>query len=87
MTPKRSTKKHEYDIKPHVEPDVEDVCGYCGLLFAPKEIVIEREIHGRKWRFCSAHCLTEFQESIDFKDEEPDPDEKKILLDTDEDEE
>jgi hypothetical protein len=60
------------EVKDHLEKPNEDECGYCGQLFGPDEIVIEREIHGRKWRFCSEECYRDFLDAADFKDEDLD---------------
>ena len=66
----------DIEIKDHVEKDVEGECGYCGQCFPPDEIVIERNIVGRKWHFCSEDCYKDFVDASNFKDEEHD-DEKK----------
>jgi YHS domain-containing protein len=66
----------EVTIKDHLDPDVKDECGYCGQVFGPDFIVIEKMIHGRKWHFCSEECLRDFKDASDFKDqnlEEKDP--------------
>ena len=64
-------------IASHLEKDEEDVCGYCGQAFGPDDIVVEREIYGRKWRFCDETCLRDFQEKSDFKDEDLDGEPEK----------
>lgn len=46
-----------------------DVCGYCGRAFAANELAIEKEIHGRLWKFCSEECYNEFMDAIHFRDE------------------
>ena len=63
-------------IKSHVEKEFKDVCGYCGKQFQKDEVQVVRTLHGREWRFCSEHCLREFHDAVDFKDEELDDDEK-----------
>lgn len=57
-------------IKDHLGDDVKDKCGYCGQLFGPEDIVIEKEVHGRKWCFCSEECYRDFLDASNFKDDE-----------------
>ncbi|HIH23996.1 TPA: hypothetical protein HA251_03105 [Candidatus Woesearchaeota archaeon] len=57
-------------IKDHLEKDETDSCGYCGQVFGPDELAIERNIHGRKWRFCSDECYRDFLDASNFKDED-----------------
>jgi YHS domain-containing protein len=70
------------EIKDHLEKNVEDECAYCGQLFGPDEIAIEKEIHGRKWRFCSDECYKDFKDASDFKDQDLDA-EKELAVDPD----
>jgi hypothetical protein len=60
------------EVKDHLEKDVEDQCAYCGQMFGPDEIVIVKEINGRKWRFCSEQCYQDFKDASNFKDEDLD---------------
>ena len=71
-------------VKDHLERDNEDECGYCGQIFGPDEAVIERTIHGRKWRFCSDACYHDFLDASNFKDE--DLDSKDVIEEPQEDE-
>ncbi len=61
-------------VADHVERDEKDVCGYCGQAFGPDDIVVERRVYGRLWRFCDETCMREFLEESDFKDEDLDSD-------------
>lgn len=61
-------------VRSHLEPDKTDECAYCGQAFGPDEVAIEREILGRKWRFCSEECLRDFRDASDFKDQDLDGD-------------
>ena len=38
------------------------------------EVVIEKEIHGRKWKFCNMDCLENFNDALDFRDDADDDD-------------
>ena len=60
------------EIKDHLDKDHDDICGYCGQYFAPEEIVIEKTLHGRKWKFCSEECMRDFKDASDFKDQDLD---------------
>lgn len=60
----------EVVIGDHVERDIKTVCAYCGKQFEIDEIMIEREIHGRTWRFCSDDCFHNFLDAYDYVDEE-----------------
>lgn len=62
----------ELPIKNHLDPDVRTVCAYCGNEFEVDEVVIEKEIHGRTWRFCSEECYRDFLDHVDFQDEDLD---------------
>lgn len=68
----RLAKELEITVKDHLKQPKEDECGYCGQVFPPDEIVIEKEIHGMKWRFCSEECYQDFKDASDFKDEDLD---------------
>ncbi len=59
-------------VKDHLAKDILDVCAYCGTPFQKDEVVIERMIHGRKWRFCSETCLRDFEDAVQFQDEDKD---------------
>lgn len=59
-------------IQSYVAKDIEEQCAYCGQHFGPDDIVVEREIYGRKWRFCDENCLNDFKEKSDFQDEDLD---------------
>lgn len=72
-------------VRDHVEKDVTDECAYCGQSFGPDEIAIERVIYGRRWRFCSDQCLTDFRESSDFKDQDLDEDRADLQVHVNED--
>ena len=61
----------EIEVKDHLEKEHDD-CAYCGQFFPPDEVVIERTINGRKWRFCSEECYRDFQDASNFKDEDLD---------------
>lgn len=61
-------------IGDHLDPDAIDQCGYCGQHFGPDEIVIEKTILGRLWRFCSEACLNDFRDASDFRDQDLDGD-------------
>lgn len=60
------------EIKDHLEPDVKALCGYCGRNFDAGEVVVEREVNGRKWQFCNQECYDEFMDALHFKDEDLD---------------
>lgn len=60
------------EVKDHLEKPSEDECGYCGQLFGPDEVVIEKEINGKKWRFCTEQCYRDFLDASNFKDEDLD---------------
>jgi YHS domain-containing protein len=60
------------EVKDHLERDNDDECGYCGQSFGPDEVVIERTVHGKKYRFCSEECLKDFNDASNFKDEDLD---------------
>jgi hypothetical protein len=62
----------DIEVKDHVQKPSDEECGYCGQLFGPEEVVIEKMIHGQKWRFCSEDCYRDFKDKIDFKDEDLD---------------
>jgi hypothetical protein len=62
----------DIEIKDHEEKVSEDECNYCGQLFGPEEIAIEKTINGVKRRFCSEECLRDYQEHTNFKDEDLD---------------
>ena len=62
----------EVEVKDHLEKDHEDECAYCGQFFPPDEVVIEKTINGRKWRFCCDECYHDFQDASNFKDEDLD---------------
>lgn len=62
----------EIDVKDHLDRDVQTICGYCGAAFADGEIVIERTIHGRVWKFCGEGCYHDFMDAIHFRDEDLD---------------
>jgi hypothetical protein len=59
-------------VKDHLETPPEDECGYCSQLFGPDEVVVEKMIHGVKWRFCSEECCQDFIKDHDFADEDLD---------------
>ncbi|MBR9701231.1 hypothetical protein GOV11_05190 [Candidatus Woesearchaeota archaeon] len=61
--------KSEIEVKDHVAKDENDKCGYCGQHFGPDDIVVEKEIYGRKWKFCDENCYKEFMDASNFKDE------------------
>lgn len=65
-------------VKSHVASDEDDVCGYCGQHFGPDDIVVEREVYGRKWSFCDEQCLNDFLDKSDFKDENLDADPEDV---------
>ncbi len=60
----------EPEIKDHLDPDVKTQCAYCGRTFDIDEVVIEKEINGRAWKFCNDRCYQEFQDALDYRDEE-----------------
>jgi len=62
--------EHEPEVKSHVERDIKTLCAYCGTQFEIDENVIEKEIHGRTWRFCNDRCLHNFLDAYDFHDPE-----------------
>lgn len=62
----------EVQVRDHLKTPKDDECGYCGQAFPPDEIVIEREIHGMKWHFCSEDCYRDFLDASNFKDEDLD---------------
>lgn len=64
----------EIPVSDHLDPDALDQCGYCGQHFGPDEIVIEKTLLGRMWRFCSEDCLRDFRDASDFRDEDLDGD-------------
>ncbi len=59
-------------VDDHLEKDVTSECAYCGQRFAEGEVVIEKELHGRKWRFCCEEHYEDFLDAIDFRDEDLD---------------
>jgi len=62
------------NVKSHVEKNTTDQCGYCGQHYGPDDVVIERELYGRKWVFCNEECLESFKEHSNFKDQDLDGD-------------
>lgn len=60
----------DVDIKSHLERDVQTICGYCGKEFRIDEVYVERDIHGRTWRFCNEECYKNFVDAVDYA--EPD---------------
>ena len=68
------------EVRDHMRKPPIDECGYCGQGFGPDEIVIEREIYGQLWRFCSDECYRDFRESSDFKDEDLDEDRSDLQV-------
>jgi len=64
--------EHAVRVKDHLGKDHDDCCGYCGQFFVPDEMVIEKTIIGRKWKFCSEDCYRDFKDASDFKDEDLD---------------
>jgi hypothetical protein len=69
---KEISKAHGTAIKSHVEPEVRDICAYCGREFVHGEVVVRREVNGRRWRFCSEACYQDFLDAIHFRDEDLD---------------
>ncbi len=65
-------KPDDLPVKDHLAKDILDVCAYCGTPFQKDEVVIERVIHGRTWRFCSETCLHDFEDAVQFQDEDKD---------------
>ncbi len=59
----------EAEVFDHVGKDEKDQCGYCGQCFGPDDIVVEKEIYGKEWRFCDEQCLKDFMDASNFKDE------------------
>ena len=57
-------------VKDHLVTPPEDECGYCSQAFGPDDVVVEREVHGHKWKFCSEECYRDFLDKNDFKDED-----------------
>jgi hypothetical protein len=57
-------------VKSHIEKDHKEECGYCGQLFGPDDIVIEKRIHESIWCFCSEECYRDFVDASNFKDDE-----------------
>lgn len=66
--------EHEPEVKDHLELDIRTQCAYCGHTFEIDEVVIEKEIHGRKWKFCNTVCLENFNDALDFRDDADDDD-------------
>ena len=60
----------DVEVKDHEDKPIRTVCGYCGTTFQDEEIVVEKEVHGRMWRFCSPQCYHDFTSEIHFTDEE-----------------
>jgi len=60
------------EVKDHFEKAKEDECNYCGQVFGPEEIVIEKEFNGKKVRFCSDDCYYDYKSSNDFADQDLD---------------
>jgi YHS domain-containing protein len=71
---------NDIEVRDHLEKE-HDECGYCGQEFGPDEVVIERTLHGRNWRFCSEECYRDFVDASNFKDE--DLDSKDVVADSD----
>ena len=69
----------EYNVADHLEKDVKEECGYCGQLFGPDDIVIEKTIHGKQWCFCSEECYHDFLDASNFKDDEFEKERKEEL--------
>ncbi len=62
--------EHEIVVKSHLLKEKKDECGYCGQAFGPDEIVIEKNIFGVVWHFCSEDCYRDFLDASNFKDKE-----------------
>lgn len=60
------------EVRDHLGKNETDQCGYCGQCFGPDDIVIEKEVYGREWRFCNDECYSEFMDASNFKDEDLD---------------
>jgi hypothetical protein len=69
---KEISESHGTTVKSHVEREVQGACAYCGREFAPGEVVVRKEVNGRRWRFCGAGCYQDFLDAIHFRDEELD---------------
>ncbi|MDD9953659.1 MAG: hypothetical protein OXR66_04955 [Candidatus Woesearchaeota archaeon] len=68
-------------VKNHLEKDHTDKCGYCGQSFGPDDVVIEKELYGRKWVFCDDECYQDFQEKSNFADEDLDGEKDGVRID------
>jgi hypothetical protein len=62
----------DVEIKSYLEASITGVCAYCKHRFAKNEVAIEKEIHGRTWRFCSDACYADFMDAVHFQDEDKD---------------
>jgi hypothetical protein len=62
----------DVEVKSYIEANIKDVCAYCKHRFAKNELVIEKEVHGRTWRFCSDACYYDFMDAVHFQDEDKD---------------
>lgn len=60
----------DIEVKDHLGKDVKTLCAYCGRQFEIDEVVIEKEIDGRTWKFCNESCLADFRDAYDFRDPE-----------------
>lgn len=67
-------------VKSHLERDIKDQCAYCGQHFPPDENVIEKELYGRIWRFCSEECLDDFREKSNFRDQNLDGTDPEVVV-------
>jgi hypothetical protein len=77
---------HEPEVKDHLERDVKTVCGYCGRVFEIDEVVVEREVNGRMWKFCDQKCYDDFMDALDFTDEDLDSYEAGVAAELDDEE-
>jgi YHS domain-containing protein len=59
-------------VKSHLEKEERRVCAYCGKPFEKGELTIEKEVHGRRWRFCSEQCYQDFMDAVHFRDQDLD---------------
>lgn len=72
MSERKDAVPYGVEVKDHLERDVQTICAYCGSVFDIDELVIEKEIHGRIWKFCNDECYHDFMDALDFKDEDLD---------------
>ena len=71
-TPRSLKLPPEHAVRSHLEKDRKDVCAYCGREFLRGEVAIEKEINGRRWRFCGEEHLRDFMDAVHFRDQDLD---------------